>query len=129
MTLRTVNVSLDNLSLMALTIATGFVVDDAIVMLENVARHLEEGKSRMQAAFDGARCVGGGAAFSFARSVPGGGLSPDGQRWIACRPRFFLPVRVLSGLFRRLFIEGLLALHRAGNLAPHGHRSSCRARR
>jgi len=37
--------------------------------------------------------------------VPGGGLSPDGQRWIACRPGFFLPVRVLSRLFRRLFLE------------------------
>ena len=50
--------SLNNLTLMALTIATGFVVDDAIVMLENVARHLEEGKSRMQAALDGARQIG-----------------------------------------------------------------------
>jgi hypothetical protein len=38
--------------------------------------------------------------------VPGGGLSPDGQ-WVACRPGFFLPVRVLSRLFRRLFLEGL----------------------
>ena len=39
--------------------------------------------------------------------VPGGGLSPNGQRWIACRPGFFLPVRVLSKLFRRLFLEAL----------------------
>ena len=39
--------------------------------------------------------------------VPGGGLSPDGQRWIACRPGFFLPVRVLSRLFRRLFLTQL----------------------
>jgi hypothetical protein len=39
--------------------------------------------------------------------VPGGGLSPDGTRWIACRPGFFLPVRVLSRLFRRLFLEQL----------------------
>ncbi len=39
--------------------------------------------------------------------VPGGGISPDRQRWIACRPRFFLPVRVLSCLFRRLFLEHL----------------------
>jgi Transposase zinc-binding domain/Putative transposase len=39
--------------------------------------------------------------------VPGGGLSPDGSRWIACKPGFFLPVRVLSRLFRRLFLEGL----------------------
>ena len=43
--------------------------------------------------------------------VPGGGLSPDGSRWIACKPGFFLPVRVLSRLFRRLFLEGLAALH------------------
>src|SRR6516165_9417975 len=40
--------------------------------------------------------------------VPGGGLSADQTRWVACRPRFFLPVRVLSRLFRRLFLEGLL---------------------
>lgn len=39
--------------------------------------------------------------------VPGGGLSPDGQRWVGCRPDFFLPVRVLSRLFRRLFLESL----------------------
>ena len=39
--------------------------------------------------------------------VPGGGISPDGKRWIPCRPDFFLPVRVLSRLFRRLFLEGL----------------------
>src|SRR5215813_14026675 len=39
--------------------------------------------------------------------VPGGGLSPDGQRWIACKPGFFLPVRVLSRLFRRLFLQSL----------------------
>jgi len=50
--------SLNNLTLMALTIATGFVVDDAIVMLENVARHLEEGKTRLEAALDGARQIG-----------------------------------------------------------------------
>lgn len=43
--------------------------------------------------------------------VTGGGLSPDGEQWIACRPGFFLPVRVLSRLFRRLFLEGLDALH------------------
>jgi len=52
--------------------------------------------------------------------VPGGGLSPDGKTWIACKPRFFLHVRVLSRLFRRLFIEGLLALHRAGELSFYG---------
>jgi hypothetical protein len=49
--------------------------------------------------------------------VPGGGLSPDGTRWIACRPGFLLPVRVLSRLFRRLFLEGLSALHGGGKLA------------
>ena len=48
--------------------------------------------------------------------VPGGGLSPDGSRWIACRPGFFLPVKVLSRLFRRLFLEGLARLHKAGKL-------------
>ncbi|MDQ0470543.1 efflux RND transporter permease subunit [Labrys wisconsinensis] len=49
--------SLDNLSLMGLTIAVGFVVDDAIVVIENIVRHLEAGKSRVQAAIDGAREV------------------------------------------------------------------------
>ena len=48
--------------------------------------------------------------------VPGGGLSPDGQHWIACRPRFFLPVPVLSALFRRLFLERLTAVYEAGRL-------------
>src|SRR5439155_24218129 len=50
--------SLNNLSLMALTIATGFVVDDAIVVLENVSRHIEQGVSPMKAALKGAREVG-----------------------------------------------------------------------
>ena len=52
--------------------------------------------------------------------VPGGGLSPDGTRWVACKPGFFLHVRVLSRLFRRLFLDGLRALHRAGELAFYG---------
>jgi hypothetical protein len=52
--------------------------------------------------------------------VPGGGLSPDGARWVPCRPGFFQHVRVLSRLFRRLFLEGLLALHRAGALVFFG---------
>ncbi len=52
--------------------------------------------------------------------VPGGGLSPDGARWVACRPGFFLHVRVLSRLFRRLFLEGLMDLHRTGQLAFFG---------
>jgi HAE1 family hydrophobic/amphiphilic exporter-1 len=50
--------SLDNLSLMALTLCVGFVVDDAIVMLENISRHMEMGKGAMQATFDGAREIG-----------------------------------------------------------------------
>ncbi len=52
------NYSLDNLSLMALTLSVGFVVDDTIVMLENIARHMEMGKSAMQAAYDGSKEVG-----------------------------------------------------------------------
>ncbi len=50
--------SLDNVSLLALTLSVGFVVDDAIVMLENISRHLEMGKTRLQAALDGAREIG-----------------------------------------------------------------------
>jgi hypothetical protein len=52
--------------------------------------------------------------------VPGGGLSPGGTRWIGCRPGFFQHVRVLSRLFRRLFTEGLLALHHTGQLVFFG---------
>jgi HAE1 family hydrophobic/amphiphilic exporter-1 len=52
------NYSLDNLSLMALTLCVGFVVDDAIVMLENIVRHLEMGKGKLQAALDGSREIG-----------------------------------------------------------------------
>ena len=52
--------------------------------------------------------------------VPGGGLSLDGERWVACRPGFFLPVRVLSRLFRRLFLEKLSDAHRAGKLQFFG---------
>jgi hypothetical protein len=48
--------------------------------------------------------------------VPGGGISPDSTRWVSSRRKFFLPVRVLSRLFRRLFIEGLIRLHEAGEL-------------
>jgi len=48
--------------------------------------------------------------------VPGGGLSPDGTRWVACRPGFFLPVRVLSRLFRRLFLESLQTAFDTGQL-------------
>lgn len=52
--------------------------------------------------------------------VPGGGLSPDGQRWVACRPGFFLSVRVLSRLFRRRFLEALTKAHAAGQLQFFG---------
>ncbi len=52
--------------------------------------------------------------------VPGGGISRDGERWISCRPGFFLPVRVLSRLFRRLFLEKLVAAHEAGRLRFFG---------
>jgi hypothetical protein len=52
--------------------------------------------------------------------VPGGGLSPDGSRWVACRPGFFLPVRVLLRLFRRRFLEELAKLHGTGQLRFFG---------
>ena len=52
--------------------------------------------------------------------VPGGGVSPDGERWVACRRGFFLPVRVLSRLFRRRFVEELEKLHRTGQLQFFG---------
>jgi len=52
--------------------------------------------------------------------VPGGGLSQDKQRWIACRSGFFLPVRVLSRLFRRLFLEQLIEAYRDGKLSFYG---------
>jgi hypothetical protein len=48
--------------------------------------------------------------------VPGGGIALDRSRWVRCRPGFFLPVRVLSRLFRRLFLTGIEALHAAGKL-------------
>ena len=56
--------------------------------------------------------------------VAGGGISPDGGRWIACRPGFFLPVRVLSRLFRRRFLEELQAAHRAGRLQFFGEHAA-----
>jgi hypothetical protein len=52
--------------------------------------------------------------------VPGGGISLEGERWVACRPNFFLPVRVLSRLFRRRILERLDAAHRAGQLQFFG---------
>ena len=56
--------------------------------------------------------------------VPAGGISLDGERWIACRPGFFLPVRVLSRLFRRLVLEKLAAAHGAGALQFFGKHAS-----
>ena len=52
--------------------------------------------------------------------VPGGGLAADGKRWVACKPGFFLPVRVLSRLFRRRFLEELQQAHRSGRLQFFG---------
>ena len=51
--------------------------------------------------------------------VPGGGLAPDGKHWVSCRPGFFLPVRVLSRLFRRLFLDGLERARERGALCFH----------
>lgn len=56
--------------------------------------------------------------------VPGGGLSLDGERWIACKPGFFLSVRVLSRLFRRRFLEELERAHRTGQLQFFGEHAS-----
>jgi hypothetical protein len=53
--------------------------------------------------------------------VPGGGFSLDGKHWVSCRPSFFLPVRVLSRLFRRLFLEQLAAAHTGGKLQFFGN--------
>ncbi len=85
--------SLDNLSLMALTISTGFVVDDAIVVLENITRHIEEGKTRLQAAILGASEVGF-TVISISLSL------------IAV----FLPLLLIGGLLGRLFSEFTITL-------------------
>jgi hypothetical protein len=61
--------------------------------------------------------------------VPGGGLSPDGTRWISCKPGFFLPVRVLSRMFRRLFLEHLQTAFDAGKLQFFGAQGNLRDRR
>jgi hypothetical protein len=53
--------------------------------------------------------------------VPGGGISLDGQRWVSCQPGFFLPVRVLSRLFRRLFLQKLVAAHKTCRLTFFGN--------
>lgn len=85
--------SLNNLSLMALTIATGFVVDDAIVVLENVARHIEMGKTRFQAAIDGAREV--------AFTVVSVSIS---------LVAVFIPILLMGGIVGRLFREFAITL-------------------
>jgi multidrug efflux pump len=85
--------SLDNLSLMALTISTGFVVDDAIVVIENIARYLEQGMSPMQAAFRGAREIGF-TVLSITASL------------IAV----FLPILLMGGIVGRLFREFAVTL-------------------
>ena len=56
--------------------------------------------------------------------VPGGGIALDGDKWVSCRPGFFLPVRVLSRLFRRLFLEKLVAAHQAGELQFFGNHAA-----
>jgi hypothetical protein len=62
--------------------------------------------------------------------VPGGGISADGSRWVSCRPNFRLPVRVLSRMFRGLFLAKLRAAHQAGRLkffGVHAHLDDARA--
>ena len=61
--------------------------------------------------------------------VPGGGVSRDGQRWVSCRPGFFLSVRVLSRLFRRLFLERLATVHATGRLQFFGDHARLAERR
>ena len=85
--------SLDNLSLMALTIATGFVVDDAIVVLENITRHIEAGMPRLQAALRGAREVGF-TVLSISISLVA----------------VFVPILLMGGLVGRLFREFAVTL-------------------
>ena len=80
--------SLDNLSLMALTIATGFVVDDAIVVLENISRHVENGMPRFEAALRGAREVGF-TVLSISISLVA----------------VFIPILLMGGIVGRLFRE------------------------
>jgi multidrug efflux pump len=88
--------SLDNLSLMALTIATGFVVDDAIVVLENITRHVEAGMGRMEAALKGAQEVGF-TVLSISISLVA----------------VFLPIMLMGGIIGRLFREFALTLSTA----------------
>ena len=61
--------------------------------------------------------------------VPGGGISLDGERWVSSRPAFLLPVRVLSKLFRRLFLTRLFEFYDAGKLDFFGNHAGLRDRR
>jgi len=92
--------SLDNLSLMALAISTGFVVDDAIVVLENVTRHLEHGMPPVQAAFQGAREIGF-TVLSMSTSLVA----------------VFIPILLMGGLIGRLFREFAVTLSVAVGLS------------
>ncbi len=91
--MRLLNYSLDNLSLMALTISTGFVVDDAVVVLENITRHMEHGLSSLQAAYNGAKEVGF-TVLSMSLSL------------IAV----FIPILLMGGIVGRLFREFAVTL-------------------
>ena len=90
------NFSLDNLSLMALTIGTGFVVDDAIVMIENIVRNMEKGKTAIQAALDGAREIGF-TVVSLTVSLMA----------------VFIPLLFMTGIVGRMFREFALTLSMA----------------
>lgn len=87
------NFSLDNLSLMALTIATGFVVDDAIVVIENIARYLEQGMTPLQASLRGAREIAF-TVFSISISLVA----------------VFIPILLMEGIVGRLFREFAVTL-------------------
>src|SRR6185437_2205891 len=87
------NYSLDNLSLMALAISTGFVVDDAIVVLENITRHIEEGVRPVDAAFQGAREIGF-TVLSMSTSLVA----------------VFIPILMMGGIVGRLFREFAVTL-------------------
>lgn len=91
--MKLLNYSLDNLSLMALTISTGFVVDDAVVVLENISRHIAMGKKPLQAAFDGSKEIGF-TVLSISISL------------IAV----FIPILLMGGIVGRLFREFVVTL-------------------
>ena len=98
--------SIDNLSLMALTVATGFVVDDAIVVLENVMRHLEQGMRPLEAAITGAREIGF-TVLSISISLVA----------------VFIPILLMGGLVGRLFREFAMMLSDRGRWSRWWSRS------